>query len=120
MLKNVVLKVVIVTDRCRHAHDEMSSTPRVMLVDAGYVCVERFVMSPAWISGVKLENADAIWRGEGLARSGVEHHILKHGVLRAIVSLEFAGHVAESVFPHIEIGSVKPMLIGILIGHNHF
>ncbi|GIR71954.1 MAG: hypothetical protein CM15mP74_32050 [Halieaceae bacterium] len=30
---------------------------------------------------------------------GMEYHVLKNRVLRAIVTLEFAGHVAEAVFP---------------------
>ena len=69
-------------------------------------------MSPTRISRIKFEDADAVCCGEGFSPRGMEYHVLKHRVLWAIVALEFAGHVAEAVFPHIEIGSVEPMLIG--------
>ena len=77
-------------------------------------------MSPTWITRIKFEDADPVWCGEGFSPRGMEYHVLKKRVLRAIVTLQFAGHVAEAVFPHIEIGPVEPMPIGVLLGHEHF
>ena len=50
----------------------------------------------------------------------MENHVLIHRIGGAIVTLELCRHVAKAILAHVEVGTVEPMRVGILIGNKHF
>ena len=76
-------------------------------------------MAPAGVAWVELKNTDAIFGGKRLAARGVQHHIPVNRGWRAVVTLKFGCHIAESVLTHIEVGAIEPVCIGVLVWDEH-